>query len=150
MKIEYLADHMQHVTLIAGWFHDEWGYMPPGRTLEERIDRLHTIASQGGIPTSFVALEDGRPVGSASLVECDMHSRSDLKPWLSTVYVATSSRRQGIGTALVARVIDEAQQHGFSSLYLWTPGKESFYGRRGWTTLGKTRYKNEDAVLMVH
>ena len=150
MKIEYLADHPEHVPLLAKWFHNEWGYLSPGYELEEREKRLRAKANREAIPISFIAMDGERPIGSASLVECDMDTRSHLKPWLSSVYVQASSRRHGAGTALVSRVIHEARQHGFSSVYLWTPTEEEFYRKRGWRTLERTRYKNENAVVMEY
>jgi N-acetylglutamate synthase-like GNAT family acetyltransferase len=150
MKIEYLADYPEHIPALAKWFHDEWGYLSPNYRLEERTERLHAKAKKDSIPLALVALESGVPIGSASLVPCDMDIRSHLEPWLSSVYVEVSSRRRGIGTALVNRVIQEAQQRGFPSVYLWTPKEEHFYSQRGWKTLERTEYRNETAVVMEH
>lgn len=150
MKIEYLADHIEQVPVLAKWFHDQWGYLSPDRTLEERTKMLLGKANRGALPMAFVAMDCCKPVGSASLVECDMDSRSHLKPWMSSVYVEESSRTRGIGAALVSRVVLEAQQLGFSLLYLWTPNEEKFYGKRGWRMLERTTYKNETAVVMEY
>jgi N-acetylglutamate synthase-like GNAT family acetyltransferase len=150
MRIEYLADYTEHVPTLAKWFHDEWGYLSPGYGLEERMQRLYAKSNKEGIPVAFVAVEAGNPIGSASLVHCDMDTRSHMTPWLSSVYVEVSSRGHGVGEALVSRVIREAQRLGFASLYLWTPNEEPFYGRRGWQTLERTEYRNERAVVMEY
>ena len=150
MKIDYLAEHIEHVPLLAKWFHDQWGYLSPGYTIEERTVRVRAKAQREAIPIAFIATDNGKPVGSASLVECDMDSHSHLTPWLSSVYVESSSREQGVGEALLSRVIQEAQQLGYLSLYLWTPSEEKFYSKRGWKTLEVTEYKNEHAVVMQY
>ena len=150
MKIEYLADCIEHVPTLAGWFHDEWGYLEPERDLKERTNQLHEKANRDAIPVAFVSVDGNEPVGSAILVECDMDTRAHLKPWLSSVYVLPSYRRHGVGTALVNRVVEEAKQQGFSQLYLWTPKEEKFYARRGWQVIERTQYKNENAVIMVY
>ncbi len=62
------------------------------------------------MPTTFVALKDGKPAGSASLVNLDLSSRQELSPWLAAVYVSPEHRNQGIGAALVNRVVDEARR----------------------------------------
>jgi N-acetylglutamate synthase-like GNAT family acetyltransferase len=148
MDIAYLADHPEHIPILAGWFQEEWGDLAPGRKLEERIKLLREKANRCAVPVSFVAIEHGEPVGSASLVECDMASHDHLTPWLSSVYVTPPCRKQGIGTALINRVSNESKQQGFPKLYLWTPKAEMFYARRGWQVLERTEYKNKNAVVM--
>ena len=69
---------------------------------------------------------------------------------MSSVYVEPASRGHGIGTALVSRVVAEARENGFSSLYLWTPNKERYYAKRGWAGVERTRYKKEDVLVMQH
>ena len=150
MEIKYLADQTECVPILAKWFHEEWGYLSPECDLKERKERLRAKANRDVIPITFVAIDSGEPVGSASLVECDMDSHSHLKPWLSSVYVQTSWRRHGIGTALLNRVIGEAGRHGFAKLYLWTPKAEKFYAERGWQVIERTTYKNENAVVMAY
>ena len=148
MKIEYLADYTEHIPTVAKWFHDEWGYLEPECDLEERTKRLREKSNRETIPVGFIAVDHNEPVGSAFLVECDMDTHSHLKPWLAGVYVQQPYRKHGIATALVTRVVDEAKQQGFSKLYLWTPKEENYYAKRGWHTIERTRYKNEDAVIM--
>ena len=70
-------------------------------------------------------------VGSASLIAQDMDTRPELSPWLASVYVAAEHRRQGIGSALVRRVAQEAAALGVETLYLFTPDQEHFYARLG-------------------
>ncbi len=148
MRIEYLADYTEHIPTLAKWFHDEWGYLAPGRSLAEQMERVRMKANRGTMPMAFIALDGDTPIGSASLVECDMHSRSHLKPWLSSVFVAPSYRRRGVGTALVSRVVRAAKEQGFPLLYLWTPNEERFYAKRGWEVIERTEYKKENAVVM--
>jgi N-acetylglutamate synthase-like GNAT family acetyltransferase len=148
MNIEYLADSMEHVPVLAKWFQDQWGYLSPERSLEDRVQRLGERTNRTELPITFVALEGDEPVGSASLVECDMDTRSHLKPWLASVYVVPSYRNCGVGAELVGRVLDEANSHGFSTVYLWTPSKKTFYAKRGWSLMETTTYRNEHADVM--
>jgi N-acetylglutamate synthase-like GNAT family acetyltransferase len=150
VRIEYLADHLEHLPRLAEWFHAQWGYLSPGDTLEKRSGRLRQKAQREGIPVTFVALDRRRPVGSASLVVCDMDTRAHLTPWMASVYVDASFRNRGIGSALVKRVLEEASRQGAEQLYLWTPDRESFYRKRGWRLLERTRYRNENASVMEY
>lgn len=148
VHIEYLADHTAYVSRLAEWHHDQWGYLSPGYTLQERTSRLHSKANKNMVPTSFVAIVADCPVGSASLVKCDMDIRPALEPWISSVFVHPSYRKRGIGTRLVSRVEVEADALGYSVLHLWTPDKSAFYSRRGWSLIERTAYRSEDAAIM--
>jgi predicted N-acetyltransferase YhbS len=89
-------------------------------------------------------------LGSASLIVHDMDTRPDLSPWLASVFVAPEHREQGIGTALVRRVIEEAQTLSVPNLYLFTtPDKRDFYARLGWKLLEHARYRGYQQVVMV-
>jgi predicted N-acetyltransferase YhbS len=148
VRIEYLADHSQCVDQLARWHHAQWSYLNPARSLEERKNELARHNAPRQVPTTFVALQNGEPLGSASLVEHDLKRRTDLTPWLASVYVAPDYREQGLGSALVARVVEEAQALGFGTLYLFTTDRESFYGRRGWVTFEQSDCNGASIVLM--
>jgi GNAT superfamily N-acetyltransferase len=104
----------------------------------------------GCIPETFVAVEGNTPLGTASLVVHDLAERKDLSPWLAAVYVAPEFRNQGIGSALVQAVMDEAQTLSIERLYLFTPDKMSFYGRLGWQVLEHREHHGTDVTVMVH
>ena len=58
--------------------------------------------------------------------------------WLGWTYIQSDQRRQGVGTALLARVGDEIAKRGARKLYLETGAKGyeaalSFYGKHGFT-----------------
>lgn len=149
MPIVYLADHLSLLPTLATWHHEEWDRSRPGATVEGRIARLREWCGRGSIGTTFVALARDAPVGCASLVAHDMETRMDLTPWLAGVYVAPEHRRQGIGSGLVTRVVDEARKLGVERLYLYTPDKERFYTGLGWSVVEECDYRGESVVLMT-
>jgi GNAT superfamily N-acetyltransferase len=149
MTIDYLANHKQHIPVLARWFQAQWGHLKPVNTLEQRIARLHHKATTTSLPLAFIAIEGYQAVGSVSLVNCDMQTRPDYRPWLSSLFVATDYRGQGVGTRLIDRVRSEAAQRGFDRLYLWTPDQEAFYAKRGWRVIEYTPYRGEQAIVMV-
>ncbi|OGG45871.1 MAG: hypothetical protein A3F84_17090 [Candidatus Handelsmanbacteria bacterium RIFCSPLOWO2_12_FULL_64_10] len=150
MRIEHLADHLEFVQTLAEWHYREWRHLCPGETLDDFVERLRGQAQRGGVPTAFVALEGGRPVGSASLVAHDMQGREDLSPWLASVYVAPPCRRRGIGSALVRRVVQEAGERHIPTIYLYTTGKanENFYVHLGWSVRERVEYVGKLRVIM--
>jgi len=135
VRIEHLAAHPGAIARLAVWHQAEWGFLHPGGTVDEVASELQGHLEPGRIPTSFVALVDGEVVGSASLLEHDLPERPELGPWLASLYVAPAYRRQGIGAALAARMVEEAARLGVPTLYLFTFDREGYYARLGWRRL---------------
>jgi GNAT superfamily N-acetyltransferase len=160
MYIDYLADHPNAIPTLARWHHEQWKHLSPGDTVAQRIVRLQAHLVKGQIPTTFVALPllETQPggtapegiLGSASLIVYDMDTRPDLTPWLASVFVAPKHRGRGIGTALVRRVIEEAEVLSVPNLYLFTtPDKRGFYARLGWELIERTRYRGYSQIIMA-
>lgn len=150
VAIDYLADHLECVDALARWQHDQWAGYNPGETLADRAAKLRARAHRGGIPTVFVARDDaGAPLGSASLVLCDMDTRPEYDPWLASVIVGTEHRGRGIGSALVERCAEEARELGVDTLWLFTEDRMSLYARLGWETVERTGYRGHEVVVMA-
>jgi GNAT superfamily N-acetyltransferase len=141
VTIEYLADRPQFIPTVARWHHAEWGHLRPGETVEDRAARVERACGHREIPTTFVAVDGGEPVGCASLIEHDMLTRPELSPWLAGVFVLPEHRKRGIGAALVKRVIQEARALGTPRLYLYTSGFGALYLRLGWSVVERTFYR---------
>ena len=149
MKIDYLADHREHIPQLAGWLHAQWGYLHENDSVDRRVARLESRTTRGGVPVTFVAVDGETLLGSASLVDDDLETRPELTPWLASVYVAPEHRGRGVASALVRRVVDEARDSGVSRLYLWTTDQERLYARLGWMPVERMRFEGEDIVVMA-
>ena len=149
MKIDYLADHREHIPQLAGWLHAQWGYLHENDSVDRRVARLESRTTRGGVPVTFVAVDGETLLGSASLVDDDLESRPELTPWLASVYVASEHRGRGVASALVRRVVDEARDSGVPRLYLWTTDQERLYARLGWTPVEHMKFEGEDIVVMA-
>lgn len=149
MKIEYLADHREHIPRLAEWLHAQWGYLHENDSVERRAERLESRTTRGGVPVAFVAVDGETLLGSASLVDDDLETRRELTPWLASVYVAPEHRRKGVASALVRRVVEEAREQGISRLYLWTTDQEDLYAGLGWRPVERMRFRDEDIVVMA-
>src|SRR5438128_217864 len=79
-EIEYLAEHVDAISTLARWHHDEWASTTPELTVADRAKRIRARARTGGVPTGFVAVVDHEVVGLACLVECDLESHAHLTP----------------------------------------------------------------------
>ncbi len=45
MQIGYLDDHTEAIPTLARWYHDQWGFITPGLTLDDRY---------GGYPVTIM------------------------------------------------------------------------------------------------
>jgi GNAT superfamily N-acetyltransferase len=151
MKVKHLSKHREVIPTLAAWVYDEWGHwMEPDVTPQTLAAGFERRAVEGRIPETFVAMENGEPLGTASLVAHDMAARVDLSPWLAAVYVAPEFRNRGIGSTLVGTVMDEAKALGVTDLYLFTPDRMSFYGRLGWKVLEHREHHGTEVTVMVY
>jgi hypothetical protein len=88
MAIEIVTIFQQPTVIrqVAQWLWAEWACRK-GRTLDMVIGRLDARAASGGPEQTFVVLDGGVPVATASFVAEDLPSRPDLTPWLASVFV---------------------------------------------------------------
>ena len=148
MEIKSLKEHPEFIPTLAKWQHDQWAYLNPGDSVEKRISWRESEIKSDDIPQTFVAVSGSTLLGSAGLVPHDMETRMDLTPWLASVYVATEHRKQGIGSALVRHVVQEAGRRGYKTFYLFTPDQQALYAGLGWTSLERTEYHGYDVEIM--
>lgn len=93
------------------------------RLLEANALILDDVAA--GIGDFFVAEADGRMVGTIGL---EARAPYGL---LRSAAVDPARHGSGIGTRLVARLVEEARARRLAALYLFTPGAADFFERHG-------------------
>ena len=148
MQISSLKDKPQHLLPLAKWHHAEWSYLNPARTMDERIEEMQEDLQGKAIPTTFVAEDNDELLGSACILADDMSSHPELSPWLASVYVAERHRKKGIGSVLVKRVMQHAQESGVKRLYLYTPDQAQLYAKLGWQIHSEEPYNGTPVTIM--
>ncbi len=151
-RIDYLAEHPQHVPTLARWHHAEWGRVLHGWSLEVAQAELALHTNGRAIPTTVVALDGEELLGSCSLLENDDERIRAWSPWLASLYVAPAARGGGVGRALVRRIEAEAAALGVPELYLYTSeamGVIGFYQRLGWRERDRLALGGIEAVVMA-
>jgi len=148
MRIEYLSDNASKIPELARLHFEEWGYLRPGESIEERTERLRLFCGRHSIPSVVVALENDELIGSAMLVDRDMESHLHLTPWLAGVFVRPQFRGKNIGKALVKRIEDDAHSLGIRALYLYSPSTRGFYEQLGWKVIDRCEYLGTNVVVM--
>lgn len=131
VTVQPLLDHPKHIPFVAGLVHAEfWADRPDGMSLDELTRAFSGQAGPGRVLGSWVALENGLPLGCVHLIDHDDDSLMDLTPWLAALVVVAPRRGQRIGTALVQAVLAHARALGLPRLWLGTDGP-GFYERLG-------------------
>lgn len=115
---------------LAGWFHEKWGV--PVEAYLESMDE--SLRESGTVPQWYAAVENGRIIGGAGVIENDFHDRKDLSPNVCAVYVEPDCRRRGVAGALLDYICRDMATRGTETLYLLTD-HDSFYERYGWEFL---------------
>jgi GNAT superfamily N-acetyltransferase len=147
MQIRFLGDVPSAVPLLAEWFYAEWHDFD-GRSRSEIEVLLRHNLSRDALPVTFVALDNAEVIGTVSLDTSDLPPYDHLSPWLASLYVVPSRRREGIGRALVEHLVAFALERGISPLYLWTPGSTHVYEEWGWQILCCDVYSGRPIPLM--
>lgn len=148
-RTDDLAAHRECLSTIARWHFDQWGSLTGADTFESYVRVLEQSAASTSLPSILLALDGSEPIGSASLLRCDMTIRPDLTPWLAQLFVAAAHRRRGVGAALVEAVARRAAHCGFRRLYLYTSGDlPRYYERLGWVARERVEYLGRERVVM--
>ena len=109
MKILNLSEKPEYIETISEWLFNEWGHLNPGSTLESAIQRIKERSEGKDIPSIFVADIDGKAVGTVSLVKHDMDTRTELSPWVASLFVCRDfrHRKKGFNNRLKVIHIDK-------------------------------------------
>ena len=150
IRIAHLMECKQHIRTIAAWQQEEFGYLNPNGTVEERLERLSKANDPQRLPISLVAITEDQNalVGSANVVATTL-THKHLTPWLSSVFVPAAARGKGIASALTLAAATEARRLGFETIYLFTPRNETLYARLGWATFDRVTLGGVSAAVMA-
>ncbi|MCC7276623.1 MAG: GNAT family N-acetyltransferase [Alphaproteobacteria bacterium] len=149
-RIVPLADRPDAIPILATALWAYWGATFPHKTVAVRSASLAARVNRDRVPTAVVALDAaGAPIGTASILLDDMETRTDLNPWLATVFVMPERRGRGLGAALCGAMAAEAWRLGIPRLHLYTFDRRGFYAGLGWRDLETVDYNGQPTAIMV-
>ena len=138
ITLQFFAKH-----LVA-----EFGHLYPAWNLAAAIDELSQDPGQG-LPLHLAAIEDGRPLGSASITADDEVTGWENQDWwLANVLVLPEHRGRKIGRCLINRAVDIASESGVRDLHLVTDTVENWYLKQGWKRIGFGDVHGHEMVVM--
>ena len=108
-EVVTLVDRPEFIPIVAQWNWEQWSDLLPVESCAAFAADLRARTRRDGIPITFLALDGGVPVGTASVIEDDLETRCELTPWLASIYVVPERRGSGLGTMLVKHAVDAAR-----------------------------------------
>jgi GNAT superfamily N-acetyltransferase len=107
--------------------------------------------AEGRPPFVWVCVKssDGTLLGSVTLDDEDMPSRTDLTPWLM-ILVVPEARSLGVGRFLMDVMLKSDVAHKNPRVYLWTEKEEGYFTKCGFKRLEPERleYAGAEVTLM--
>lgn len=117
----------------------------PAWTIEQATAE---VAMPGPLPITFIAIDDGRALGCASLLDDDEVTDWDGRTWLGNVVVSGDARGRGIGSMLVDAVETHARTIDIAELHLVTTSAVDWYLPKGWRTLADADVHGQRMTVM--
>jgi GNAT superfamily N-acetyltransferase len=145
-EVVTIADRPDLAPTVADWIYHEWG-KHDGYSFEQTLEYIS--AAGNPIPTTFVLLADGVPVGTSSLVAHDLDERPNLTPWLAGVFVAPEQRRKGYVIQLIQAVEAAAIAASVRTLWLHTVHARRIYAKGGWEPIEVVQRQGKPPVTLM-
>ena len=119
----------------------EWKKYFPNDTMQTYLD-LYGLKGQyeGHFAETYIAINSNDELlGMATLVDDDeLPESNEPGPWLAAVLTLPSIRLNGVGSTLVQRIVQRANQLGHRELFLYTSDQQEWYSKKGWIPTRET------------
>jgi len=109
----------------------EWDHLYRRWDEQTALAEFGRQKTDGSLPATLTLQENGTLVGSVSVIYDDCEARTDLNPWLGSLYVVPAKRGRGHGSRLVAAALELATRNGVDDLYVFTESAEDMFRRHG-------------------
>jgi GNAT superfamily N-acetyltransferase len=148
LTIQHLADRPEFIPVCAAWVYGEWGSQTKTGSLSLSLTRFEERSQKAHVPIALVALIGDKPAGTISIIKSNLKLYPDLSPWVSSLFVHSAYRKQGIANALIGAIEQEAIKLGIKTLYLHTETAENLYKSHGFCSIEPVDTEWGQGVLM--
>ncbi len=148
LEVKQLSECPECLAAVGTWIYEEW-WRKPDNTPEVVFAQLRTHTGRDRVPFTVVALADGVPVGSCSVIENDCVHRRQYTPWVAAVYVRPEMRRRGIASMVLREAAAIADRIGLAGLYIDCLAVTApVYEKNGWQ-IHEREVGDKDSVVML-
>lgn len=131
MKIDFLCNHPEFIDTLVDNLWSNWHQDYIEFTTEnskQKLKEFYMKTSSENIPICYILFDNENLISSVLIDHEDMKIRSDLTPWLSSVFTLPEYRSCGFVRQLLEYVCSK-----YNLLYLWcnTDDFVNFYGKYG-------------------
>jgi GNAT superfamily N-acetyltransferase len=133
---------------VRNWIFHEWWSKRHDST-EVVFTWLRTHTQKDKVPFTVVALADGIPVGSCSVIENDCVFRKQYTPWVAAVFVKPEMRHRGIALAVLQQAAAIAVRAQVKGLYIDCLAVTApVYEKNGWRVYER-EVGDKNSVVML-
>jgi len=131
LTLDFLDGNSAEAAELARVHANEWQHLYSGWDEQVARAEFRAHSTEGSIPATLVLRENGRLIGSVSVVRDDCEARTDLGPWLASLYVLPGQRGREHGIRLIEAAIDLAKRNKAPSVYVFTESAAELFLRHG-------------------
>lgn len=136
VRIVRLDDHPFLIDTIEQHFITEWRqYYGPAGPGDARAD-IASLCKGDSLPLGLVALKDKVFCGIVAL-RGKTNSHPELGPWVTSFYVVTEMRRQGMGAELLNAIEVLARELDIVKIYASSATAVALFRRRNWAAFDR-------------
>jgi len=135
VSLEFLDGGSAEAAGLARLHAEEWRHLYREWNEHTALEEFRRQKTDGALPATLILRRDGRLIGSVSVVRDDCESRTDLNPWLASLYVMPGERACGNGSILVAAALELARRNNVGHLHVFTEAAEKIFLRHGFVPL---------------
>jgi len=137
MKIISVRETEEYKEVVTKYIHSKWGSEDNYQIYEDSI--YGCVNKKESTPYWYILKEDNKIVGCAGLIDHDFINRTDLSPWLCSLYIESDYRGGTLGSILIEKVKEDAKKEHFKKIYLCTE-LDGYYEKYGFNYFGEGFY----------
>lgn len=137
MKTISIRELEKYKEIATKYIHSKWGWSGNYQVYEDSI--YGCVNTKESTPYWYLLEEDDKILGCAGMIDHDFISRTELSPWLCSLFVESHCRGKALGSILIEKVKEDAKKEHFDSIYLCTD-LEGYYEKYGFYYFGEGFY----------
>ncbi|MGE5473920.1 MAG: GNAT family N-acetyltransferase [Ignavibacteriales bacterium] len=118
MRIISIREEPDYKKIATKYIHSKWGNETNYQLYEDSI--FGCVSTKESVPYWYLLEENNKIIGCIGLIDQDFISRTDLSPWLCSLYIEKEYRGMALGAMLIKKVKEDAAKEGFKKVYLCT------------------------------